>query len=49
MDILVIEAKSNAVKNNTAWKPGMLGPQIKANWKWHTGDGKSEHQHFRYQ
>ena len=31
---LVIEARSNAVKSNIAWEPGMLGPWIKANWKW---------------
>ena len=28
---LVIKVKSDAVKNNTAWEPGMLGPCIKAN------------------
>ena len=27
----------------------MLGPWIKANWSGQTGDGKSEHQHFRIQ
>ena len=27
---LVMEAKSDAVKNNIAWEPGMLGPWIKA-------------------
>ena len=26
--------KSEAVKNNIALEPGMLGPQIKVNWKW---------------
>ena len=31
---LVIEAKSNDIKCNIAWEPGMLGPWIKANWKW---------------
>ena len=31
---LVMEARSDAVKNNTAQEPGMLGPWIKANWKW---------------
>ena len=30
---LVIEARSDAVKSNIAWEPGMLGPCIKANWK----------------
>ena len=29
-----MEVKSNAVKNNTAQEPGMLGPGIKVNWKW---------------
>ena len=46
---LVMEEKSDAVKNNVAQESGMLGPWIKANWKWQTGDGKSEHQHFRNQ
>ena len=27
----------------------MLGPWIKANWKWSSGDGKSERQHCRNQ
>ena len=33
---LGIEAKSDAVKSNTAKEPGMLDPwiKIKANWKW---------------
>ena len=31
---LVIEARSDAVNNNIAQEPGMLGPRIKANWKW---------------
>ena len=31
---LVTEARSDAVKRNIAWEPGMLGPWIKANWKW---------------
>ena len=26
--------KSEAVKNNIALEPGMLGPRIKVNWKW---------------
>ena len=30
----VMEVKSDAVKRNIAWEPGMLGPRIKANWKW---------------
>ena len=29
-----IEIKSDAVKNNIAQEPGMLGPWIKVNWKW---------------
>ena len=31
---LVTEARSNAVKSNIAWEPGMSGPWIKANCKW---------------
>ena len=31
---LVMEARSDAVKSNIALEPGMLGPWIKANWKW---------------
>ena len=31
---LVVKVKSYAVKNNTAEKPGMLGPRIKVNWTW---------------
>ena len=27
-------SKVDAVKSNIAYKPGMLGPWIKANWKW---------------
>ena len=30
----MIEARFNAVKNNIAQEPGMLGPLIKVNWKW---------------
>ena len=30
----MIEARSNVVKSNVAYKPGLLGPSIKANWKW---------------
>ena len=30
---LVMEVKSDAVKNNIAQEPGMLGPWIKVNWK----------------
>ena len=46
---LVMEVKSDAVKRNTAEEPGMLGPWIKQIGSGHTGDGKSEHQHFRNQ
>ena len=31
---LVVKAKSDAVKHDTAQEPGMLGPSIKVNWKW---------------
>ena len=31
---LVVEVKSNTVKNNIAKEPEMLGPWIKVNWKW---------------
>ena len=31
---LVVTVKSNAVKSNTAWEPGILGPWIKVNWMW---------------
>ena len=31
---MVIEARFDAVKSNIAKDPGMLGPWIKANWKW---------------
>ena len=30
----MMEVNSDAVKNNFAQKPGMLGPYIKVNWKW---------------
>ena len=30
----MMELKSDAIKNNTALEPGMLGPKIKVNWKW---------------
>ena len=44
-----MEARSDAVKRNIAQESGMLGPQIKANWKWSNRDGKNEPQHFRNQ
>ena len=31
---LVMEVKADAVKNNIAYEPGMLGPWTKTNWKW---------------
>ena len=31
---LVVKVKSNAVKSKIAQEPEMLGPRIKANWKW---------------
>ena len=31
---LVMELKSEAVKNSIAEEPGMLGPWIKVNWRW---------------
>ena len=43
---LVMEERSNAVKNKIAQEPGMLGPwskQIGSGW---TGEGKSESRHF---
>ena len=30
---LVMEVKSNAIKNNIAWEPEMLGSWIEVNWK----------------
>ena len=45
----MIEARSDAVKSNTAQEPGMLGPQIKVNWNWSNRDGKSEYQRFKNQ
>ena len=34
---LMIEARFDAVKSNIAQEPEMLGPLIKANWKWSNG------------
>ena len=31
---LVVKVKFNAIKNNIAQEPGMLGPWIKKNWMW---------------
>ena len=38
---LVVKVKSNAVKSNIAWEPGILGPWIKVNWMW-SGKGWQE-------
>ena len=46
---LVMEVKSDAVKKIIAKEPGMLGPYIKEIGSGQTGDGKSEHRHFRNQ
>ena len=46
---LMLEVKSDDVKSNIALEPVMLGPWIKANWKWSNGDSKNEYQHFRKQ
>ena len=37
---LVMEVKLDAIKNYIAWEPGMLGPWIKANWKWSNGTAR---------
>ena len=31
---LLVKGKSHAVKNNTAWEPGMVGPWIREDWMW---------------
>ena len=31
---LLMEVKSDAVKNNIAYQPGKLGPSIKVSWNW---------------
>ena len=33
-DVTGDKVKFDAVKSNITWEPGMLGPSIKANWKW---------------
>ena len=43
---LVMKVKSSAIKNTVAWKPGMLGPWVKVNWKWLNRRCKSKHWHF---
>ena len=45
---LVVKVKSDAVKNNTAQEPGMLGPK-QGDGSSQIGDGKSEHRHFSNQ
>ena len=30
----MVKVKSDAIKNNIASEPGMLGPWIKVNWMW---------------
>ena len=44
---LVMEARSDAAKSNIAEEPGMLGPWIKANWKW--SHRRWKEWHFRNQ
>ena len=44
-----MEVKFDAINNNIAYKPGMLGPWISLIGSGQTGDDKSEHQHFRNQ
>ena len=46
---LVVKVTSDTVKNNIAKEPGMLGPWIKVNCMWSTGDGKTEHWYHRNQ
>ena len=31
---LVVKVKSDAVKNNIAYEPGVLDPRVKVIWKW---------------
>ena len=44
---LVLKEKSDTIKNNIAQEPGMIGPQIKVNWKWSSRNEKTEHQYLR--
>ena len=46
---LAVKVKSDAVKNNIALKPGMLGPWTTLNWMWSSRRWKSKHQHLRNQ
>ena len=45
----MIEAKSNAVKSNIAYEPGMLGTRKRQIGSVQTGDDKSERRHSRNQ
>ena len=40
---LVVKVKSDAVKNNVAKEPGMLGPYIKVNCSWSSRRWQIEH------
>ena len=46
---LVMEVKSDPVKSNFSYEQENLGPWIRQIGSGQTGDGKSEHQHFRNQ
>ena len=46
---LVVQVKSDAVKNNIAQEPGMLVPESREIGSDQTGDGKSECQNSRNQ
>jgi hypothetical protein len=46
---LVIEVKSNAIKNNIAYKPKGYIHELRQIGSGQTEDGKSEHRHFRNQ
>ena len=43
VDVTGDGSKVYAIKCSIVQEPGMLGPRIKANWKWSKGDDKSEH------
>ena len=44
-----MEVNSNAVTSNIAQEPGMLVPYSRQIGSGQTGDGKTEHRHFRNQ
>ena len=44
-----MEARSDAVKSNIAYEPGMLGTRKRQIGSVQTGDDKSEHRHSRNQ